>query len=142
MLFQKTETLNTLPALTSEQAKAIYEGLKTKDINNLFLEDNIPTEYSEEVNKEMKRIESEILSKMRGTFLITPAVAEQLDENEEVLVAAVEAVYFELTTKTALLASLSSDLLDVEYVLEDVEDYSIVYKEGRTWVEFKELVTN
>ena len=96
-LFIKKQELNVLPELDSETAMEIYQALKIKDANRLFLEDDIPTEYSVEVETEMKRLEADMISKMNSG---------------------------KVTTETGLKASMSSDLLDVSVVCTDVRIWS------------------
>jgi len=121
-LFNTTKTKNTLPALTAVKAQEIYESLKTRDANTLFLEDNIPTEYTEVVMAEMKKLEAEMVSKMKGSYVTVEEVSH-LDENgEKVIDTAKE--YFSVTTETALKASMSSDILDIPTLVEDVRQYS------------------
>jgi len=121
-LFNKTITQNTVPGLTSTQAMVVYEGLKTKDANTLFLEDNIPTGHSEAVVKEMRRLETEMVSKMNGSFLLNAEQSHYDDEGNKVVDK--EAEYFVVTTEAALKNSLSSDLLDVAVVVVDVRIWS------------------
>jgi len=123
-LFNKIVESNSLPALSADEAMSIYELLKTKDANVLFLEEDIATEYTEQVEKELKRLESEVVSKMSGSFVTTPKVPATYDEMGEVDKEAIPAVYYKVTTETALKSSLSSDLLDVDTVVADVRAWS------------------
>ena len=139
-LFKKGKTTNTLPALESDVAAAIYELLKTKDANRIFLEDNIPTEYTEQVEGIISAFESEYVSKVSGSYMITAKIPATYDEAGEIVDEAIPAVMYELTTKTALLESISCELLDKATIASDVEDYYKEYKENRTFAEFKALV--
>ena len=142
MLFNKIKATKTLAPLTAEKAKEIYELLKTKDANSIFLEDNIPTEYTKQVQTEMDRLENETITKASGNFIIEPAYPETYNEDGEVDEEAVPAVYYKLTTKKALLESMSSDLLDVSEACSDVEDYYGEYKKDRSFTDFVKLLTN
>ena len=114
MLFVKTNSTNTLPNLSQEQALNIYDALKTKDANRLFLEDNVPTEHTIEVETELKRIESEVASKMRG------------------------ADNYVATTKANLVTSITSTLLNVEVVVTDIINwFDGNPDENTTWDQFK-----
>ena len=124
MLFKTIKTINTLATLTSKKAQEIYVGLQTKDANRLFLEDNIPTEYTVAVEKEINRLESEMVSKMSGSFIIEPAVPATYTEDGEIDEEEVPAVYFGVTTETALKASMSSEILDIPTLVTDVRIWS------------------
>ena len=123
-LFKTIKTANTLATLSSKNAKIIYGKLKTKDGNRLFLEDDIATEYTEQVQKEISSLESEMVSKMSGSYVLTPKVLATYDDEGEVLTKEVPAVYYIVTTEAALKASMSSDLLDVSTVVTDVRIWS------------------
>ena len=142
MLFNKTKTTNTLPALTAEKAQEIYVGLQTKDANRLFLEDNIPTEYTVQVEKEINRLESEIILKVSGRFLLEAKIPATYTEKGEIDKAEVPAVYFKLTTKAALIKTVSSELLNLDTLCSDIEDYYSEYSADRNFTDFVSLVTN
>ena len=124
MLFKTVNPINTLPALDSTHAMEIYVALKTKDGNRLFLEDNIATEYTEQVQAEINKLESEMVSKMNGSYELTAKISAVLDEEGEILTEEVPATYYVVTTETALKASMSSDLLDIDTVVTDVRIWS------------------
>ena len=124
MLFKTVNPINTLPTLTSIQAMGIYELLKTKDGNTLFLESNIATEYTEQVQAEINKLESEMVSKMSGSYELTAKIPAVYDEEGEILTEEVPATYYVVTTETALKASMSSDLLDIDTVVTDVRIWS------------------
>jgi len=123
-LFKKGIKVNVLPRLTKEKAQEIYEGLKLKDINRLFLEDNIPTEYSVRVQKEANRLECEMVSKMNGSFIIVNAVLAIYNKGGEVIEKAIPAVFYKVTTELSLKNSMSSELLDVNKLVVDVRAWS------------------
>ena len=124
MLFTKKQEINILPVLDSTKAMDIYVALKTKDGNRLFLEDNIATEYTEQVQAEIQKLESEMVSKMSGSYELTAKIPAVYDEEGEILTEEVPATYFVVTTETALKASMSSDLLDIDTVCVDVRIWS------------------
>ena len=124
MLFTKKQEINILPVLESTNAMEIYEALKSKDGNRLFLEDNIATEYTEQVQAEINKLESEMVSKMSGSYELTAKIPAVYDEEGEILTEEVPATYYVVTTETALKASMSSDLLDIDTVVTDVRIWS------------------
>ena len=140
-LFIKPVSANVLPALTAATAQSIYVLLKTKDANMMFLEDNIPTEYTVQVEKEMRKLEAEYMSKVSGTYLLTASIPATYDDEGEVDTEVVPAVYFALTTKAALLKTMSSEILNLETLCSDIEDYYREYKEDRDFSEFVSLLT-
>ena len=143
MLFKTVNPINTLPALDSTHAMEIYVALKTKDGNRLFLEDNIATEYTEQVQKEISILESEMVSKMSGSYVLTPKVLATYDDEGEVLTKEVPATYYIVTTEAALKASMSSDLLDVSTVVTDVRIWSDGKPdESPSWTTYKSSFTS
>ncbi len=137
-LFIKTKETNILSALEKEKAMEIYELLKTKDANTLFLEDNIPTEYTKQVEKELKRLESEMVSKMNGSFELTAKIPAEFDEEGIETKAEVPATYYIVTTETALKESMSSDIIDIPTLVTDIR----VWSDGNpdvlpTWTAYK-----
>ena len=124
MLFKTIKAINTLATLTAKKAQEIYVGLQTKDANRLFLEDNIPTEYTVAVEKEINRLESEMVSKMSGSFIIEPAVPATYTEEGEIDEEAVPAVYYTVTTEKALKEGMSSEILDIPTLVTDVRIWS------------------
>ena len=123
-LFIKKTEPNTLPALGEVQAMEIYEALKTKDPNRLFLEDNIPTEYSMQVLKEISKLEGEMVSKMNGTFVTLVGSPAVPDEEGEFTTSAVPPTYFIVSTEANLVSSMDSSILTVATVVEDVRIWS------------------
>ena len=137
-LFIKKTELNTLPALEAVQAMEIYEALKTKDPNRLFLEDNIPTEYSMQVLAEIKSLESEMVSKMNGTFVTLVGSPAVLDEEGEITTPAVPPTYFVVSTEANLVSSMDSSILTVATVVEDVRIWSDGNPDASpTWATYK-----
>jgi len=140
VLFVKSNKLNSLPKLNVENAMVIYELLKVKDANRIFLEDNIATEYTEQVIAEMKRLENEIISKVNGGFILEKAIPAVYDEEGIVISNEIPAVVYKITSKAQFLIDLNSDLLNSEKVCSDVEDYYSDYKQNRSFTDFKNLV--
>jgi len=133
-LFIKKEETITPEALTTENAQTIYGLFKEgKGETEMFKEDAISFADSKIVKDEMTKLETEIRSKCNGTFILEEAIKEDGE-------ITTPAVYFAVTTKVALINSLSSDLLSVETLLDDVIIYDDgEYKEDRTWTEFLAL---
>jgi len=123
VLFIKAKPVNILPALEKEDAMEIYELLKTKDANTLFLE-GIATDYSEQVIAEMRRLENEMNSKMNGSFELTSKIPAVYNEEGDISKKEILATYYTVTTETALKSSMSSTLLDVDIVAIDVRIWS------------------
>ena len=123
-LFKIVSEANTMPTLTAKTAQSIYELLKTHDINTLFLEQNIPTEYSAQVQNEINRLESEMVSKMNGSFELTARVPVTYDEEGEIVDKEISATYYKVTTEKALKESMSSELLDIPTIVTDVRIWS------------------
>jgi len=123
-LFKIVTEVNTLPTLSAETAQEIYELLKTHDINTLFLENDIPTEYSSQVAKEINKLEGEMVSKMSGSFELTARVPATHDDEGEIVDEEVPATYYEVTTEKALKESMSSEILDIPTIVTDVRIWS------------------
>ena len=133
-LFIKKETTIVEPPISPELSQTIYGLFKEgKGETEMFKEDAISFADSKTVKDEMTKLETEIRSKCNGTFILEEAIKEDGE-------ITTPAVYFKTTTKTALINSLSSDLLSVETLLDDVIIYNDgEYKEDRTWTEFLAL---
>jgi len=137
-LFIKTKVVNVLPALSEVVAMEVYEGLKTKDPNTLFLEDDIPTEYSMQVLAEIKSLESEMVSKMNGTFVTLVGSPAVLDEEGEITTPAVPPTYFVVSTEANLVSSMDSSILTIATVVEDVRIWSDGNPDASpTWATYK-----
>lgn len=134
LFIKNTEEVEEI-VLTSESAQTIYDLFKVGlNETELFTLHGVSFKDSNLVKAEYKLLEAEIISKVKGIFELTPLIPAT-EDNEEI-----PATYYILTTKTALIVSLSSDLLNVETVCSDVEDYYKDYEAGRTWGEFVNLV--
>ena len=119
---------------TTEEAQTIYSSLKAgKNETDLFKE-GIAFEKTAIVVTEMKSLESEMVSKMQGSYLLEEAV-----KNEEGEITT-PPVYFIVTTETALKESMSSDLLDTDILVEDVRIWSDGNPDKEpSWVDYKKL---
>jgi hypothetical protein len=108
MLFQKDQpVVPIIPDLTSEGATIIYNALKNGlTETDIFKQLNIPFEHSTQVVNEIQLLESLVLSTL-------------LPE-----------------TKEELLSTLSSDLLNVVTVLDDIIKYNPSFDESRTYEQF------
>jgi len=123
-LFKIVPEVKILPTLTAEMAQSIYELLKTNDINTLFLEQNISTEFSSKVQDEIIRLENEMVSKMNGSFELTARVPATYDDEGEIVDEEVPATYFKVTTEKALKESMTSEILDIPTIVTDVRIWS------------------
>jgi hypothetical protein len=125
---------NSTPALTAEIAGQVYDLIKQYgDADKAYKlkgDSSIDPEHFTAVDAEGDRLIGEINTLMSGGKVITPAVPAVVGEDGEITSEAVPAVYYEPTTEANLLAQLSSDLLDVEDVLDD-------QKGEMTWTQFK-----
>jgi len=140
LFYEKQEPVE-VPDITAQFAQAIYDGFKAKKSRTqLFEEDVINSpfikEYIQQIYDEKNALEAEVLSKMRGTFVITE---EQTDEEGNITQ---EAVYFQVGTKTALIESLTSTFDAETFVNDMIKWANKDYNESRTWVEYKALFTN
>ncbi len=112
-LFIKQPATNPLPELTAEVAQEIYDKILLTNGDNLSM---IFTKYGyrigwvKQVFIEAKRLERE-------------AIAYCQDN--------------EVVTKAAIIAAITSDLLDTTYVGRDIIKYNPTYDEDRTFAEFR-----
>ena len=72
----------------------------------------------------INKLESEMVSKMSGSYELTAKIPAVYDEEGEILTEEVPATYYVVTTEIALKASMSSDLLDIDTVVTDVRIWS------------------
>ena len=108
---------------SAEEAQSIYDGLKAgKNETDLF-KDGVGFKKSAIVIAEMKKLESEMVSKMRGSYILVHEVSH-IDEDTQEKVIDVAKECFAVTTEDALKASMSSDLLDINTLVTDVRIYS------------------
>jgi hypothetical protein len=130
----KTEPTFSTPEITPEIAQSIYALIKEfGDADKAYkLKGNsdFEPEHFPIVEKEIERLASEINSRMSGSYLLEPAYPATYTEEGEIDEEAVPAVYYEATTKTKLIEDVSSDLLDVETLLDDLMG-------GETWTNYK-----
>ncbi|MBT7929561.1 hypothetical protein HN682_06575 [Candidatus Peregrinibacteria bacterium] len=117
MLFKRKRKVFTEPNLTSSKAMAIYELLKTFSPQDVRLKHGHRMVHIQRVLKESKRLEAEVRLKLSGNYLITPAVFEGDDLIEP-------AVYYTPATQPNMKNSLSSDLLNVTTVVDDIRSWS------------------
>jgi len=139
MSFFKKETPAIFVPFRVKTAQQIYDLYKQGlDHIQMFMNPGIavPFEDSLAVFNEMNRLESEILSKMAGTFVITPEVGHFSEDETPVWVVDTAEVRYVPTTRENLVASLHSDLLDIHILTADCIVYDPDYNETRTWSEF------
>ena len=142
-LFKKTKGLTPTPILMPNKAQEIYELFKAgKDETTMYIEDGIRFDDSTKVKKEYIKLESEMVSKMNGTYELTPYIPPIYDEDGNIITPAVSATYYAVTTENALKDSISSNLLVMATLVKDVREWS----EGkptmpRTWTKYKTSFT-
>ena len=138
-LFDKKSAVKEPKPLTPKMAQELYDLFRSgKTHTRLFIEDGVSFDDSGAVWNEIKRLETEIIQKVSGNFMMTPAVPEIRDENDKITREAVPAVFYKVTTQSNLEKSLSSDLLDVKILTTDCIRFFPDYDEKRTWGQFKE----
>jgi len=114
-LFKKTIASSELPAITAEQAQTIYNRFKEGENETIqFTKYGEEMEYAVQVKTEMEKLEQEVGSKMSGSY-----------------------EGFEVSTKQSLIDSLSSDLLNIETLIDDIVNYYGTYDESRTFTQYK-----
>ena len=121
-LFNTTNTF-TETNVTAIDAQAIYVLLKTKNSSDIRREDNYRMFNIEQVQAEIKKLESEMVSKMNGSYVTVEEVSH-IDEESGETVIDTPVEYFSVTTEVALKESMSSDILDTDTLVEDVRIYS------------------
>jgi len=129
MLFKRKQKRETKEAVKQSDASAIYELLKEKTPQQIRLSTKYKGRDIKEVVKEIKRLESEINLKMSGGYVVETVTDEEGNEAKQ---------YYEPSTKSNLKKTLSSDILDVATVINDV----ILWSDGepeieKSWVKFK-----
>ena len=119
-------------------AKTLHNGLifgfKDGDdpINERY---SIDTIYSAVKSKytDQTRLKEEILSKMKGTFELTPFIPAVKDMDTGEVTGEVLATYFELTTKKALEKSIESEWISGEDAVDNLQG-------ELSWSEFKKSI--
>jgi len=110
-LFKKPPNTRALSMLTPAKAKTIYNLLATNiDATTVFTKHGHKIKHTEKVISEMSRIEALAIQKIR--------------DNQSM-------------TKGNLIASLSSTLLIVATVVDDIIKYNPSFKDNRSYAEFK-----
>ena len=119
--YKKQEVVESV--LNKTDAMKIYQlFLDGKNHTQMFVEDRISFNHSEQVKTEMIRLENEMVSKMNGVFLLTEATYKIDKDENRVIDKAAE--YFKLSSETILKNSISSDLLTVSTVVTDIRKWS------------------
>ena len=109
--------------LNAESAQAIYAEFKLGKNENELFKEGVSFSDSKLVMDEIKVLESEMLSKMNGSFVLTEMVPAEYNEEGEETAVSIPATYFNVTTELVLKNSMSSDLLDVSILVADVRAY-------------------
>ena len=114
-LFKTEPKVTVLPDLTATDAKKIYDLLATGiDATTVFTKHGYKIKYTGQVIAEMSRLEALAVKTVRGNQSIS---------------------------KDALVGKLSSSLLDVAKVADDVVKYNPSFKDDRTYTDFKTEIT-
>jgi len=139
-LFKKVKAKDEVVGLTGEQAMVIYSYLKA-DCNETqcFTSHGISFSDSKVVRDDIEALESEILSKVSGTYITKEGVDSVYDEEGNETKESVAPEYFTVTSKTILKNSLSESILDAETVIDDLVIFYPPYNEKRTFDEFVKL---
>ena len=115
---------NSTPALTAEIAQLVYNKIKehgTADMAFKSQDDSsLEPEHFKLVNTEADRIVNELNAYKNGK-IITPKVLATYDESGEVLTEEVPAVHYVYTTDKDLISQVSSDLLNVTTIYNDIQ---------------------
>lgn len=137
MLFKRKMTYEE-KELTQEDSRAIYNLLKEeKSLQTIRLETEYRTNQIQETQEEMIKLETEINSKMSGTFVIKEEEKDKEGNVKE------EQEFFKPTTERALIDSMSSDLLVVGDVVTDSREWvKGKPEEPMTWTAYKESFIN
>ncbi len=120
-----------IPVITQEAAVEIFDLLKIRSLSSAreVNGSKYPLQFFYAVDEEFARLEKEFSSFMNGKLL----KAEEATYDEEgVKTVTKEAVYYAPTTETDLLAQVSSDILVVKDVLNEIEP-------GGIWADYKAL---
>jgi len=137
-LFYVKKEARVVPVITSEFAQAIYDGFKKKKTRTqLFKENVVDTpyifEYIQSVYEEKNVLESEVLSKMNGTYLVSAAEYDGIGNKTK------DEVYFSPTTEKALIDSVSSAFNSETFIGDMIKWADGCYMEDRTWEQYKLL---
>ena len=121
MEYFNEQPTNSTPELTSEIAGQVYNLIKEHgDADKAYKlkeDSSIDPEHFTAVDKEIDRIVRE-LNEFKNGKLLEPEVSHYNEEGEKVIDS--EAVYYEYTTDEDLALQVSSDLLDVATIIEDI----------------------
>ena len=111
----------------------VYDFMAGRDVSSSFSDKAHNSQYDFEdfvsVDKEAKKVKAELLSKLNGSFKLTAKVNATYDEEGEILTEEVPATYYVVTTETALISGIESEL-DIIKILN-------VLKDGSTWTAYK-----
>lgn len=143
ILFKKKLKKNTSTPFSKATPMAIYGYLKN-DMSpvQIFKQHNVPLEEAQMVLDEIERLENEVFSKIRGTWVTTPEVPEERNEEGVVTKEAVPAVHFTLGTQSNLASSLAVTNITATTLITDLIAYYPDYDNARTWTQFKDAVIN
>ena len=123
MDFTPKPTTSTTP-LTADIAQEIYELIKTHGNADLAFKNQEGSVYDAENVKatadELDRVVGLLTAYRNGSVVVTPVVPAVVDDEGNITMPAVPAVYYEYTTDEDLIAQVSSDLLDVSTIYIDL----------------------
>lgn len=141
-LFNTTKKKNSTLILTPVLAQEIYGAIEkygTAQAAFLAPDTNFDFSNCKLVWTELKTLETEIMSKMSGTFIIKAGTPAVYDEKGKLVKEAIPPVYFVVKSEKMLVASLKSDLLDVAILTQHVREYSDGNPDAapdfKTWLE-------
>ena len=124
-LFDKKKPGKEVEPLTPKMAQELYDLFRSgKTHTRLFIEDGVSFDDSGAVWNEIKKLEAEIMSKMSGSFVITPGIPAVYDKFGKLVEKAVPPVYFVVKDEKMLVESLKSALLDTAVLVTDVLRFS------------------
>ena len=130
-LFSEAKSPPPVPELSPGMAAEIYQAFKAgMDHTQIHSMGHHPAHINDVYN-EVKRLESEVTTKMLGQWVLVPAATDPETG------VTIPAEVFEATSRAVLEASMSSDFLNVVTVVGDI----MMYSDGDpgtpvTWAEF------
>lgn len=137
ILFNKVYAPVVPVPFTRATKEAIWEFLKSgKTPVQIFKDHNVPLEDLQLVIGEIERLEAETFQRIKGTFVITPAVVVDGVEITPAVYAPVPA------TRVQLASSMTSPYVILGTFTTDLMVYYPTYDEARTWAQFKLAVQN
>ena len=147
-LFERKITIPQEPPATAEQAAIIYDHLlEGKKPTWIFKNTGHSFDRIKKVYDEAKRVENEVLSKVRGTFktgteekeVPNPLYGKEPEQPKYIMQTV--SVYFKYTTKDALGESIETFLPKAK-LADDIQAWNPSYDPDRTWEAFVTAIQN